>query len=210
MKNRLAMGSSLGQAVPVTDIETLAGCLLITGTPGAGKTTVTQMVAERLPRAARLDADVFGMMLVSGWANMLDQEGSWNPGPEGQRQLQLRMVNVCSTADNFAEAGYTPVIDQVVETRQELAFIAGRLAARPLMLVVLCPPLEVARHRNATRPIEARVDYDFAPLARNQRRELGDLGWWLDSGELTAEATADLIVAEAAKRAVITEEQLQA
>jgi predicted kinase len=198
------------QAVAVTEVETLAGTLLITGTPGAGKTTVTQMVAERLPRAARLDADVFGMMLVSGWANMLDAEGNWNPGPEGQQQLRLRMVNVCSTADNFAEAGYTPVIDQVVETRQELAFIAGRLRVRPLMLVVLCPPLEVARHRNATRSVEARVDYDFAPLARNQQRELGDLGWWLDSGELTAEETADLIVAEAAKRAVVTEDQLQA
>jgi predicted kinase len=206
---RFAAGSSLGQAVAVTDVETLAGCLLITGTPGAGKTTVTQLVAERLPRAARLDADVFGMMLVSGWANMLDQDGNWNPGPEGKRQLQLRMVNVCSTADNFAEAGFTPVIDQVVETRQELDFIAGRLQARPLMLVVLCPPLEVARQRNATRPIEARVDYDFAPLADNQRRELGDVGWWLDSGELTAEVTADLIVAEAAKRAIATQAQLR-
>ncbi len=204
------VGSSVGQAVAVTDVETLAGCLLITGTPGAGKTTVTQMVAERLPRAARLDADVFGMMLVRGWANMLDQDGNWNPGPEGKQQLQLRMANVCSTADNFAEAGFTPVIDQVIETRQELDFIAGRLAARPLMLVVLCPPLAVARHRNATRPAEARVEYDFAPLARNQRRELGDVGWWLDSGELTAEETADLIVAEAAKRAAITEDQLQA
>ncbi|THV39750.1 AAA family ATPase [Glycomyces buryatensis] len=196
----------------MTDVETvenLAGCLLITGTPGAGKTTVTQMVAERLPRAARLDADVFGMMLVSGWANMLDHEGNWNPGPEGKRQLRLRMVNVCSTADNFAEAGITPVVDQVVETREELAFIAGRLRARPLMLVVLCPPLEVARHRNETRQIGG-VGYDFAPLAQNQRRELGDLGWWLDSGELTAEETADLIVAEAAKRAVITEAQLRA
>lgn len=205
----MAEGSGVRQAATMTDIATLAGCLLVTGTPGAGKTTVTQLVAERLPRAARLDADVFGMMLVSGWANMLDAEGNWNPGPEGKRQLLLRMINVCSAADNFAEAGFTPVIDQVVETRQELAFIAGRLAARPLMLVVLNPSLEVARHRNATRSVEARVDYDFAPLARNQRRELGDVGWWLDSGGMTAEATADLIVAEAAKRAVVTEDQLQ-
>lgn len=42
------------------------------------------------------------------------------------------------------------------------------------MLVVLRPPLDVALHRNATRPTEERVDFD--PLARNQRRELGDLG----------------------------------
>ncbi|GAB3999721.1 hypothetical protein GCM10029992_29310 [Glycomyces albus] len=112
---------------------------------------MSQLVAERLPRAARLDGDVFAMMLVSGWANMLDADGNWNPGPEGQRQLQLRMINVCSTADNFAEAGYTPVVDHIVETRAELEFFAQRQKTRPLMLVVLCPPLEVARHRNETR-----------------------------------------------------------
>ncbi|MFI6424295.1 AAA family ATPase [Promicromonospora sp. NPDC050880] len=183
--------------------ETLPGCLLITGTPGAGKTTVSRLVAERLPRAAQVDGDVFGLMLMSGRANMLDERGRWNPGPEGQRQLRLRMVNLCSVADNFAAAGFTPVADSVVETREELDFIAGRLHARPLMLVVLCPPLEVARHRNATRAVETRVDYDVAPLARNQRRELGGLGWWLDSGDQTPEETADLIVAEAARRAVV-------
>ncbi|WP_423463592.1 hypothetical protein ACO229_02240 [Promicromonospora sp. MS192] len=91
----------------------------------------------------------------------------------------------------------------MVETREELDFIAGRLHARPLMLVVLCPPLEVARHRNVTRAVETRVDYDVTPLARNQRRELGGLGWWLDSGDQTPEETADLIVAEAARRAVV-------
>jgi hypothetical protein len=171
---------------------------------------VSQLVAERLPRAARLDGDVFARMLVSGWASKIDQEGNWNPGPEGKRQLQLRTVNVCSAADNFAAAGFTAVMELVVETRQELAFIAGRLRARPLMLVVLCPPLEEARRRNATRLVEERVDFDFAPLAKNQRRELGGLGWWLDSGELTAEETAELIVAEAGKRAVITEDQVRA
>jgi predicted kinase len=193
----------------VTVGETLAGCLLITGTPGAGKTTVSQLVAERLPRAARVDGDVFGIMVVSGGANMLDDEGRWNPGPDGQQQLRLRMINLCSVADNFAEAGFTPVADSVVETREELRFIAGRLRSRPLMLVVLCPPLEVARHRNATRAVETRVDYDFGPLAQNQRRELGDLGWWLDSGEQTAEETADLIVAEGARRAVVPESVLR-
>jgi predicted kinase len=188
----------------------MAGCLLITGTPGAGKTTVSQLVAERLPRAARVDGDVFGIMVVSGRANMIDEEGRWNPGPEGQRQLRLRMVNLCSVAANFAEAGFTPVADTVVETREELRFIAGLLRVRPLMLVVLCPPLEVARYRNATRAPDTRVDYDVAPLARNQRRELGDLGWWLDSGEQTPEETADLIVAEAARRAVVPEAVLRA
>ena len=192
----------------MTRPETLAGCLLITGTPGAGKTTVSQLVAERLPRAARVDGDVFNLMLISGRAKMLDDQGRWNPEPDGLRELQLRTVNVCSTADNFARAGFTPVIDSVVETRAELGFVRSRLRTWPLLLVVLCPPLDVARHRNATRAPETRVSYDVAPLARNQQRELGDLGWWLDSGEQTPEQTAELIVAEAAQRAVVTDDVL--
>jgi predicted kinase len=189
----------------MTRPEHLPGCLVITGTPGAGKTTVSRLVAERLPRAAQVDVDVFGLMLVSGRANMIDEQGRWNPGSDGLAQLRLRATNACSTADNFVEAGFTPVVDTVVETRAELGYFLDRLRARPLMLVILCPPLAVARHRNATRAAETRVAYDVAPLARNQERELGDLGWWLDSGEQTPEQTADLIVAQAARRAVVTD-----
>jgi predicted kinase len=179
------------------------GCLILTGTPGAGKTTVSQLVAERLPKAARIDGDVMAQFLVSGGVSPLGPDGGWDPGPEASRQLRLRMVNACSVADNFANAGFTPVIDTVVETAAELRFLAGRLFARPLMLVVLAPPLELARHRNATRPVEHRVHYDFARTARNMRRGIGEHGWWFDTGRLTPEATADRIVAEAAKRAVI-------
>ncbi|WP_035699209.1 AAA family ATPase [Glycomyces tenuis] len=190
--------------------DTMPGCLVLTGTPGAGKTTVSQLVAEALPRSARLDGDVMAHLMVSGWASYFDERGEWSPDPEARRQLQLRTVNLCSVANNFAEAGYTPVVDHVVETREELAFLTDRLRARPLMLVVLAPPLEVARHRNATRPEEHRVHYDFAPLAATMRRELGGVGWWLDSGKMTPEETAARIVAEAAERAVVAPEALAA
>jgi predicted kinase len=179
------------------------GCLIITGTPGAGKTTVSRLVAEQLPRSAHINGDLLSRLLVRGHVTTIDEHGNWNPGPEAKRQLQLRVVNACSTADNFAAAGFTPVMDTVVETREELEFIAGRLSARPLMLVVLAPPIEVAQRRNANRPPIEQVDYDFSHTARNMRREIGDLGWWLDTGALTAEATAARILAEAPELAVV-------
>lgn len=179
------------------------GCIIITGTPAAGKTTVSRLVAQRLERSACIDGDAMARLMVNGRARLLDDDGNWNPDSEGRRQLRLRLLNACSVANNFAAAGFTPVLDTVVETREELEFLAGHLMARPLMLIVLAPSLEVARHRNATRPEEDRVTYDFAHTAVNMRREIGEQGWWLDSGALTTKNTADLIVAEAARKATI-------
>ncbi len=41
-------------------------CLLLTGAPGAGKSTVSRLVAEALSHSALLDADAVGRMVVGG------------------------------------------------------------------------------------------------------------------------------------------------
>ncbi|MDQ0761187.1 putative kinase [Streptomyces canus] len=46
----------------------MRGVVLVTGVMAAGKSTVAQALAERLPRAAHVRGDVFRRMIVSGRA----------------------------------------------------------------------------------------------------------------------------------------------
>jgi hypothetical protein len=59
--------------------------ILITGTQAAGKSTVVQLLAERLPRSVHVRGDLFRRMVINGRADM-------TPGPmaEAVRQLRLR------------------------------------------------------------------------------------------------------------------------
>jgi ABC-type molybdenum transport system ATPase subunit/photorepair protein PhrA len=65
--------------------------------PGAGKSTVTRLVAGRLPRSVRLDDDV-NEMIVNG-----DVYAQGEPTAEAERQVLLSSRNLCALADNFAD-----------------------------------------------------------------------------------------------------------
>jgi adenylylsulfate kinase-like enzyme len=82
-------------------------CLVITGPPGAGKSSVSRLVAARLRRASHLDGDVVNEFIVSGRVWALGE-----PGDEAARQVRLCNQNLCALAANFADAGFTPVIDR--------------------------------------------------------------------------------------------------
>jgi len=166
--------------------------LIVTGMPGAGMSTVTRLVADRL------DGDDVNEMIMNGMVGPLSE-----PADEAERQLLLRAKNLYSLANNFAEHGFTPVIDHVVPSRDVLDFMIGRLRPRPVLLVVLAPTLAECRHRNATRVESQRVDYDFGFLGELMRQELSDPGWWFDMTNLTPDETADQILEQAAERAAM-------
>jgi hypothetical protein len=179
-------------------IDGSSGCLVISGVPGAGKTTVAGLVANSFPRSAVPDADALARMVRSGWVGPVGE-----PADEARAQLMLRTQNVCLLAGSFAEAGFFPVIDHVVADREMLDAMLGWLQPRPVWFVTLAPDLSTARARNSTRPEHERIDYDISGLYAGIQRELSAKGWWFDTSTVSPEETAQMIIAEATGRAVV-------
>lgn len=198
MKSRLPITTRADTIAGVITAET-RDCLIVTGMPGAGKSTVTRLVAERLPRSARLDGDFIGRLVSSGRVGALGE-----PADEAARQVELCNRNLCTLANNFSDAGFPPVIDWVIPDREQLDFFVSLLPARRVLFVVLSPGIEVCRYRNTIRDPRERFDFDgYEGLDADMKRELGDVGWWFDTADLTPEETADRVVREAHHRALV-------
>lgn len=164
--------------------------LLVTGVPGAGKTTVAREVAERLPRSACIEGDlVQHHFTVSG----LVPPGA-APQEESDRQLRLRWTNCALLARTFWSYGFTAVVEHAASRREWVDRFVAETAPAPVSLVVLAPPLEVTLQRDRDRGTK-QVGHLFAHMDAELRRELGGVGWWLDTAELDVAETVDAVLA---------------
>ncbi|WP_370357394.1 phosphotransferase [Catenulispora sp. MAP12-49] len=167
--------------------------------PGAGKSTVTRLAAELIARSARMDGDVVNRLVVGGRVWALGE-----PADEASRQVELCNRNLCALAANFADAGFTPLIDWIVPDRRQLDFFLELLAPRPVLFVMLAPGIQACRYRDEIRDPDQQFFFDgYQELEAAMKRELGDAGWWFDTSGLTPEQTAARVVAEAGQRALV-------
>ena len=79
-------------------VSGLSGCVIVSGMPGAGKSTVTGLAARRLPKAAQVRGDDMNQMIKSGYVGWMDR-----PADEALRQDELCNRNMCSLANNFID-----------------------------------------------------------------------------------------------------------
>jgi predicted kinase len=175
----------------------LSGCVIVSGMPGAGKSTVTAQAAHLLPRAAQVKGDDVNQMILSGRVWFMG-----TPRDEALRQYELCKRNMCALANNFVDFGFTVLMDTVVQDRAMLDLLLALLSPRPARLVILAPGVEVCQHRNATRDPDERFEFDgYRQLEADMKQHLGDIAWWFDTSALTPEETAEHLVREAATRA---------
>ena len=160
---------------------------LISGIPGAGKTTVARALAGRLDRSAHVEGEQLWQQIVSGRATPTGPlEG------ESERQYELAIRNQCLLARSYAEGGFIPVLDFVVVTQFHLDAYRNYLAGGALNFVTLAPSPEVAAHRDAERGNKTGATWNS--LDETLRSELAGTGLLLDTSTLSVDETVDAVL----------------
>ncbi|GAA3873932.1 hypothetical protein GCM10022243_43850 [Saccharothrix violaceirubra] len=177
--------------------------LLVTGIQAAGKSTVAQLLAERLDDAVHLRGDLFRRMIVTGRADMTP-----DPSPEAVRQLRLRHRLTADVADAYFEAGFTVVAQDVV-LGDHLTDLVTSIRSRPLLVVVLAPSPAAVAAREAGRGKNSYDEWTVNLLDQGLRTETPRIGLWLDTSDQTPEETTTEILARAWTEARISYDHLE-
>ncbi|MEX2246170.1 MAG: phosphotransferase [Dehalococcoidia bacterium] len=175
-------------------VDARTAVLVISGTQGAGKTTVAGLLARRFARGVHVSADVLQKMIVSGceWpeATTVTKETPEIIGEAG-RQLRLRQHNMCLLGRSFFEAGFTAVLEDIIHG-DRLIELCDDLRDVPFHFVMLCPDVATVRERERGRGSSLFTEWEW--LTENMAVSEPRLGLWLDTSRQTAEETVDEIM----------------
>jgi hypothetical protein len=175
---------------------------LVTGAQASGKSTVSDLLAQRFERGAHVRGGQFYRWAVRGWV----QVGSPDE-LEVRRLLELRYRLSSIVANEYAAAGFTTVVQDNIYGL-DVEHWLDRVSGSPKHLVVLRPTVAVLAAREAERARNrGKVAYrdGFTPAINDEHvaATRRDLGLWLDTTELSPVETVDEIL-ERADEAIVS------
>ncbi len=124
---------------------------MVSGPPGAGKSTVARLLADGFPRSALVRGDDFFAFVAAGWVE------PWLP--EAHEQNTVVIEAAAAAAGRLAVGGYQVVYDGVVGPWLLPAF-ATATGLDHVSYVVLLPPEEECLARVAGRTGHGFTDPD--------------------------------------------------
>ncbi len=162
--------------------------LILTGPPGAGKTSSAAVLSQRFGPGVHLKSDFFFDFVTSEFVE------PWRP--ESQRQNEVVMRTVGEAAASYARGGYFTVIDGIVIPRRFLGTVRGAIAAagHGVAYAVLSAPLPVCLERVAGREGPGLMDAAVVEQLWDEFADLGEYGSHaVPAGTATAAEVADTL-----------------
>ena len=147
-----------GPAASAT-MSAMAFLVVITGPPGAGKSTVAGLLAAEFEKSVLVEGDAFFAFLASGAIE------PWRPAAHRQNDVVIRAA--AAAAGGYAAGGYSTVYDGVLGP-WFLADFAAATALDHLHYAVLLPTVE-----RCVAQVAGRTGHEFADEAatRHMHRE---------------------------------------
>ena len=163
--------------------------VIISGPPGAGKSSAAEALCERYDRTVHLETDDAYAWIRMGFIR------PWKPGSARQNMMVSRASARAATA--FAQEQYGVFIDGVIGAMHLPAYIEElKAAAVPVHYAVLLPPVDVIIRRAAERDKRiAGADESMFARVHAMFADAPDLpGWTLDNSTMTAQQSADAVM----------------
>jgi len=167
-------------------MTTVGRIIVITGLPGAGKSTTSELLARKFEKSAHVEADRIQELIVSG----AEHPSLHGTSSEAKLQLDLRLHHSVELAKSFSQSGFTAVVDDIIHGYRFVQLVED-LQGEPFHLIVLLRDLEMLKQewREMKSPFAESWDWIDKDLRENTPR----VGLWLDTSKLTLDETVEQI-----------------
>ncbi len=165
----------------------MAFLIVVTGPPGAGKSTVARALADKFERSVLVTGDAFFGFLARGAI------APWLPAAHGQNEVVIRVA--AAATGRFVAGGYITVYDGVLGP-WFVADFAAEAGLDQLHYVILLPSVERCVAQVANRSGHGFTDEDATRHMYRQftRAEIGQRHVLTDLPGSPGETAAEIIM----------------